>query len=214
MGKASQPIDQKILENCAAMNTNKVVAIDSAKDWETAAPDHSPDSGTGATQVVTRANLARLLDSSHSQESKAELTPRDLYADAPADSRIARALDLIERAKKVLEKARDTDRAENFFEFDEQLITAHALLKKAFRCREIGDGYAAIINALNWALANRPADSLNKRQLGSMLAALERLLHGPFIHFDSAMAIMDELETAELDIEPPALALLTSSLDD
>jgi hypothetical protein len=196
------------------MSTSKIVAIDTGKRWETTALEDRRDQSTGSASAPLQVNLAAVSERVQPYLSATELKPRDLYPDAELDSVVANALRFADRAKSALEAARETNPIDNFFSFDEQIITAHALIAKAFRYRNIGDGFAAIINALNWALANRTPGSPNNRQLSVMLETLDRLIEGPFIHFDTAMTIMDELENAELEIDPPVLDLLTSSLDD
>ena len=129
------------------------------------------------------------------------------------ETRLIKALDYVERASLSLRNALAFDPSGQFIPFDQELIAARSLLLLSFRYREIGDGYAAIINASIWALANRGAAGLSKRQVNVIIGALERVSGGPLLHFDTAMQVLDELEAAELDIEPPTLDLLTDELD-
>jgi hypothetical protein len=120
----------------------------------------------------------------------------------------------VERASLSLQNALTLDPATEFISFDLEIMTARSLLLNAFRYRDIGDGYAAIINAVVWALSNRGPKALSRRQINVIVNSLERISKGPFLHFDTSMQVLDELEEADLNIEPPSLDLLTADLDD
>jgi hypothetical protein len=125
-----------------------------------------------------------------------------------------KGLNLIERARVCLQNALKFDPSTEFFLFDQEVMKTRALLVKAFQYRNIGDGYAALVNAIIWALANRKPSQPSKRQISVISASLDRLTNGPYMHFDTAMQVMDEMEEADLDIEPPSLDILTAEFDD
>jgi hypothetical protein len=92
-------------------------------------------------------------------------------------------------------------------------MRARAILLKAFVYRDIGEGYAAVVNAVIWALANRKPGLPSRRQINVILTSMGRLISGPYIHFDTSMQILDDLEEADLDIEPPSLDILIEGFD-
>jgi hypothetical protein len=125
-----------------------------------------------------------------------------------------KGLSLIERARTTLQNALLFDPSTSFFVFDQEIMRSRALLVKAFEYRDIGEGYAAVVNALIWGLVNRKPNSPSRRQISVISTALDRLTNGPYMHFDTAMQVMDDLEDADIEIEPPTLDLLTAELDD
>ena len=142
------------------------------------------------------------------------LSLQELYPDLPEDSRMRRGMSLVERARLTLQNALIFDPTTSFFVFDQEIMRARAFLVKAFDYREIGEGYAALVNALIWAIGNRKPGSPSRRQINAIMSALDRLTNGPYMHFDTAMQVMDDLEDVDLDIEPPTLDILTAELDD
>jgi len=106
------------------------------------------------------------------------------------------------------------DPTTDFFQFDQEIMRARAIFLKAFMYRDIGEGYAALVNAVIWALANRKHGSPSRRQINVISSSMERLISGPYLHFDTSMQIMDDLEEADLDIEPLSLDMLTEEFDE
>lgn len=160
--------------------------------------------GTATTQtarvVVTAPEL-------YVEHAHAELLgPEALYQNSSGENDLVfQALKLLREATDYLATAATIDPAMDYTFFDTQIMKARVVLETAFRLRAIGDGYAGLINALTLALKNAEVEPLNRRQLSLMVSAIGRLRHGPFMHFDTAMLIMDELEDADLDIEPSAM---------
>ncbi|MGD0787115.1 MAG: hypothetical protein ABR898_03955 [Terracidiphilus sp.] len=195
------------------MNSN-VVSIDKRRDNQTSLDSPQPyptDSAVPATLLVLYAEVP----SSHPPETTGRiLSAQQLYLDHTDDSRLLRALNLVERARLSLQDALSFDPSNDFVSFDQEIMKTRALLLKAFRYREIGEGYAALVNAVIWALANRKPGSPSRRQVNVIATSLDRLTNGPYMHFDTSMQIMDDLEEAGLDIEPPSLDILTAELDD
>ena len=92
-------------------------------------------------------------------------------------------------------------------------MLARALISRSLNCREIGVGFTAVVNAVNWALANRETSSPTRKQINVMVEALNRTIWSPYMHFDTAMPILDTLEKGS-NIESPGLELITDALDD
>jgi hypothetical protein len=141
------------------------------------------------------------------------LGPEELYGDLD-DSLRSHALTLLQRARLALRQAMKFDPASEFTHFDQEITVARAHIERALNCREIGTGFTAVVNAVNWALANRDAEGLTKKQISVILEALNRVSWSPYLHFDTAMSILDALEESDLNIESPGFALLTAEVDD
>lgn len=193
--------------------TASVVSIDRRQEDQTSFTTSSspPRTRTPETHEVHSVVISNITDA---VRSEIELSVNQLYSALEEDSRLLKALGIIERAKADLRTALDIDPSLEFVLFDQELMTARSLLLKAFRYRELGEGYAAIVNASIWALTNRGPQVFGRRQVNVVIEALERVANGPLLHFDTAMHVLDEMEEAGLEIEPPSIDLLTDEFDD
>jgi hypothetical protein len=136
-------------------------------------------------------------------ESPQPIEPHQLYPFSdPDDSAILQALAQLGTCVSALQRAQRIDPNIDYLSFDEELIRARASLRGLFALRSIGDGFAAVINASLWSLKNREADVLNKRQLLVLQNCLNTLKQRPILHFDSAAMLLEEMEAANLAIEP------------
>jgi hypothetical protein len=194
--------------------SNNVILIDKRRGNQTPLESSHAYSTDSALPASLSVSYADIYNAPPLRPANKVLSLQQLYPELSEDSRMLRALNLIERARKTLQGALIFDPSTSFFVFDQEIMRSRALLVKAFEYRDIGEGYAALINALIWALGNRKPNSPSRRQTSVMSAALDRLTNGPYMQFDTAMQVMDELEDADLDIEPPTLDILTAELDD
>jgi hypothetical protein len=194
--------------------SKNVISIATGRGSQTPLGSSQPYTTDSAAPATLRILYAEVPDSLPAETHGRTLSPQQLYPEHFDDSRLLKALNLIERARVDLQNALSLDSSNDFFSFDQEIMRVRALLVKAFRYREIGEGYAALINAIIWALANRKPSSPSKRQINVISTSLDRLAKGPYMHFDTAMQVMDELEDADLSIEPPTLDILTAELDD
>jgi len=121
---------------------------------------------------------------------------------------------LIARCTEHIEAAAKIDAKADFIGYDEELIRAKDFLRKLFALRDIGDGFAAVINAVLCAVANGEEKALSAKQLSALQNVLKQLRKRPMMHFDSATPLLDELEDSDLNIEPPFIGALTGFLDE
>ncbi len=126
-------------------------------------------------------------------------------------SDLIKALGLLAQAISTLERARDALVANDLLQSDHFVHTVELLLPDLFRCRSIGDGYAAIINALEIARVNSNGQPLTASQVVVFLRALKELRTHPFVSFDAAQQTIEEFEQAGLCVDPVSLGEL---LDD
>jgi hypothetical protein len=182
------------------MNTGKLLEFKAVQSGYTGASETNYKVSNGAFETVLSVEESSL----HS--ARALLEPSKLYPNVGDENeRVFQALRLLQEATDHLQAALEEDPEKDYTAFDNQIIRARIVLERAFNFRDIGDGYAGLVNALNCGLRNAEVEPLNRRQLGVIVDAIARLKRGPFMHFDSAMQIMDELESADLDIEPSGL---------
>lgn len=179
-------------------------------------------SGTGTGVDTQEAPIGRLFQitpavepSVDARTSRPTLDASALYRNlAPEDGRVIQALGLIGRCTGHIEAASTIDARRDFIGYDEELIRAKDSLRKLFALRDIGDGFAAVINAVLCAIANCEERVLSAKQFSSLLSVLRQLRKKPMMHFDSATPLLDELEDSDLDIEPPFIGALTGFLDE
>jgi hypothetical protein len=140
------------------------------------------------------------------------LGPQQLYSELD-DSLRSHVSSLVQEARRALDQARQIDASSEFIQFDQNIMLARSFVGRALNCRQLGQGFTAVVNGVNWALANRREVSPTKKQLSALISALDRIIWSPYLHFDSAMPILDELETLGLDIESPLLEIITAEID-
>jgi hypothetical protein len=140
------------------------------------------------------------------------LGPEQLYEDAD-DSYVSHVLSLLRRAKNALLQSVKFDPRSEFTDVEQQLMVATVFIGKAVKSREIGDGFTAVLNAVRWSLANRDSEPFTARQINAIVECLNRVLWAPYIHFDTAMSLLDSLEDVELNIESPYFAAVAHELD-
>jgi len=192
--------------------SHNLISIAGGRSNQTFVGSSLPQVIMGAA-VATLSAVSQVSETQPPESSGTPLSLQQLYPSQTDDSRQFKALNLIERARVTLLEALIFDPSVNFLQFDQEIMRARAILVKAFMYRDIGDGYAAVVNAVIWALANRVPGSPSRRQINVISTSMERLISGPYIHFDTSMQILDDLEEADLDIEPPSLDILIEGFD-
>jgi hypothetical protein len=193
--------------------SENVISIEEGRGNQTFVGSSRPQVIMGATAATLPVVYAHVSGTTSPESSGAPLSLQQLYPEQTDDSRLLKALNLIERARVTLLDALNSDPTANFLQFDQEIMRARAILLKAFVYRDIGEGYAAVVNAVIWALANRKPGLPSRRQINVILTSMGRLISGPYIHFDTSMQILDDLEEADLDIEPPSLDILIEGFD-
>jgi hypothetical protein len=144
--------------------------------------------------------------------SPASQVPIDaLYPEAQEDD-IGKALKLLAEGIDVFEKARNE---QDIIGSDRQVIRFQAILPRLFSCRSIGDGFAVIINSLHFAFVNQRGKPLSNDQITTIWRVLKALRLRPFVAFEQAMEQVEEIEKADLQVDPPILSeLLVESEDE
>lgn len=90
----------------------------------------------------------------------------------------------------------------NLVEADLEASRAFAVWPELFLCRSISDGFGAVVLGIYYAYQNVAGDAFSLEQLTRLASSIEFLREHPFLTFDAALGLLDELEDAGLEINP------------
>jgi hypothetical protein len=126
---------------------------------------------------------------------------------------LAHALRGLAAAKEAAQESLESLERGELIASDESMQRLQALLPELFYCRQLGDGYGAIVNALRFSFENAAGVPLAEDQIKAVKYVVERIRHEPFLQFEKAAALVEKLEDAGLNVDPPAFAALGELLD-
>jgi len=156
----------------------------------------APSGSAGATGRVNFEPSARL--------AQQPILASDLYVDLDALSpALARGMILLGQALICISEASQAARQQDPMTADLYIQTLRPTLRRLFMCREIGDGFAALIDALISAFENNHGLPLDSSHLSAVQAALLKLRDQPFLAFSAAARAIEDLERAGFSTEPP-----------
>ena len=129
----------------------------------------------------------------------------ELYpVDEVADPKVIAAQRLLAEAIKAFESAfKEAD--EDVVAADDYVQSAQPLLAELFACRSVGEGFAAIINALSISLVNQHGEPISKKQIGLIARSLRELKSQLFLSYDSGLRLLREFKKSGLRIYPEVL---------
>jgi hypothetical protein len=144
--------------------------------------------------------------------SGSRIVATDLYLDQDVLSPVlVRALTLLAQSLQLtgegLELLRDDQMAA-----DLNLQSVRLVLRKLFICREIGDGFAAVVDSLISALENNRGIPLETTRFQTVHNVLIKLRDEPFLSFASAIKVIGDIERAGFSTEPPGFEQLADWL--
>ncbi|HEY5177173.1 MAG TPA: hypothetical protein VII95_16565 [Terriglobales bacterium] len=113
---------------------------------------------------------------------------------------LADAVGFLDRARLCIENSP--------LQADRELQHVQQLLPALFVCRKIGDGFASVVNSLQFAFINLHGQLLSKAQVTAIWRILKELRSKPFLSFDQSLGLVAELEDANLKVDPEVLAKL------
>jgi hypothetical protein len=99
-------------------------------------------------------------------------------------------------------------------EGDRILLRLHFLLRDLFKYRDVGDGFAQIVNTLQFALINQRGKPLTFPQVTTIWRIVKELRTRPLMSFDEGINAVSELEESGFEVDPPILSELVSQFDD
>lgn len=115
---------------------------------------------------------------------------------------LATALRLLEEAIQEMKVAIDMLEDGDLLSSDDALQRFQALLPELFCCRDLGDGFGSIINAVFHSMKNLQGSPANKEQLQAIRNIVNRILTEPFIEVEEAVTEIILLENVGLIVEP------------
>ncbi len=128
---------------------------------------------------------------------------KDLYPlRAELNPTLNTALKLLNEGLKHVNEALEMLAENDLIASDDALQRFHALLPELFCCRELGDGFGAIVNSIFHSLKNMKGIPPTEEQLKMIRNLVTRIYTEPFISFEESVEEVILLESVELDVAP------------
>lgn len=164
-----------------------------------------PSSTEGSARVKVNTEPATGLD-------VIRIVAADLYPDSKALSpALVSALSLLTQALQLSAEGAQL-LPEDPIAADLNVQSLRPVLRKLFMCRQIGDGFAAVVNSLISALDNNRGIPLTEPRFSVVQKALLKLRDEPFLSFTSAISVIEDIERAGFSTEPPGFEQLADWL--
>ncbi len=96
---------------------------------------------------------------------------------------------------------------------DDAVQRFQALLPELFCCRNLGDGFGTIINALFHAMNHRMTHPFSEKQLIAIRKTLLRIHSEPYIGYEESVEEVMSLEAAGLEVDPPYFDFIADLLN-
>lgn len=141
------------------------------------------------------------------------ISATDSYLESRALSPVlVQAMVLLRPAVEKMSQAVQAAERGELLESDLHVQGLRSTFRRLFMCRQIGDGFGAVVDALISSLENNHGRPLDERRLHALHDALAKLSREPFVKFTSAMKTIEELERAGFSTEPPGFEHLADWL--
>jgi hypothetical protein len=151
--------------------------------------------------VIGKPKIQTSIDDVH--VSKRNISTNELYPlSFELKPELATALRLLEEGIQEMNVSVAMLEEGDLLSSDDALQRFQALLPELFCCRDLGDGFGAIINAVFHSLINLQGSPANNEQLRTLLNIMNRISTEPFIEFEEAVAEIMLLEGVGLITEP------------
>jgi hypothetical protein len=112
-----------------------------------------------------------------------------------------RALELLGQATEALSEARDAIQTGDRIAMASEMMTFEGLLSPLFECRQIGEGFANIINVIHLGAANLQGAPYSEEQVNTLWRVIRALSVGPFVSFSDSLVTVRELEKVGLSFK-------------
>lgn len=143
------------------------------------------------------------------------ISSSDLYSDAEVASfEVTQAMSLLREGAQCLDDAENALYIGAVLESDMAVERFFALLPELFCCRGIGDGYAAVVQAMHYSLYNNKGMPIDLARIRALKGCVRSLLSGVFVAFDRALNFIHSLESAGFNVEPDILEVVSEILTD
>ena len=145
--------------------------------------------------------------------SPSELSVEELYPEMSAiRPEIVIATGLLDSGLADLNNALALSNENQTILADDAIQRFEATLPELFACRVVGDGFAAVTNALVHGLDNRQGELLSAKQIQTLRTVVTNLRKQPFLSFDDAIDSVMEMESAGFIVEPQGFEALADWL--
>lgn len=170
------------------------------------------DTSMAGADLITKPQVIPIDDS---PQFEAEPIAIDsLYPEPSAVGPIlGHALRALAAAKEAAQESLEALKRGELISSDESMQRLQALLPELFYCRDLGDGFGAIINALKFSFENAHGTPFSEGQIRLIGQVVERIRQEPFLHFEQAAELVGNLEDSGLTVDPSAFAALGELLD-
>lgn len=124
------------------------------------------------------------------------------------------AVRLLQEAEAFVDEALQACRDEDFLAAAIAMQELKALLPELFCCRVIGDGFGATIVALFHSIKNHGDHAFEDGQFVTIRFLVRKLASEPFLSFEEAQKLIDELEDVGFAVESPEIGILADIVND
>lgn len=176
-------------------------------------PSESPSKTQTRVSLTIKYSKADIDDIGDRAERSVSID--ELYSEREALSiAFNTALSLFQEGIVLAEEAKKHMKEEDYFAADDAIVRLHGLMPEMFACRDIGDGYGAIIGALMFSLENKQGDPLDEHQINVLLRVLRKTRSSPFMAFDASVDLIMMLDDVGFVTEPREFKHYAAWLDE
>jgi len=146
---------------------------------------------------------------------KETIPTKDLYPlSNELNQPLSSAFQLLDEGIQYISEAISFFIENDMFSSDDEVQKLQVLLPELFCCRDLGDGFGAIINSIFNALKNYSGKPLNQKQLQRINKLLKRIRTEPYISFEEAIEEIELLEEVGFEVEPEYIKFAADLLID
>ena len=155
------------------------------------------------------------ITTSGTQNPQGYISTEDLYpVREEYNPVLTMAMQLLEEGIDYIKESVRTCVEEDWISSDDAVQRFQALLPEMFCCRDLGDGFGAIISSVYHAINNMNDATLNKRHLQAILYILKRIHSEPFIEYEEAVEEIMHLESAGFEVSPSHFKFVADLLNE
>jgi len=154
----------------------------------------------------------------HSDEESSQtgrISTEDLYPlRSEMRPELATIFTLLEEGIQIISEAIEAIEEHDTIASDDAIQRFQALLPELFCCRNLGDGFGAVINGIFHCLSNLHGEPLNLKQLQILKQLVNKIYTEPFLEFNEAVDEIITLEKIGFEIEPKYFAFVGELLNE
>jgi hypothetical protein len=97
---------------------------------------------------------------------------------------------------------------------DDAMMHVQVLMPELFSCRAVGEGFAAIVNAVQSSFENLHGQPLNLGQAQAIRSALLAIRNEPRLVFERSTILIAAMEAVDLSVDPASVEGLAEWLSE